>query len=343
MANPAVVDNALDQIRQQKAREMMNEIRDRYGEGTLAAIISGDPNYRASVTRDSYPTAGPYYSPAGVREAYEGYGIPPVLYQRSPFASAGFRSFVDPFGQMMVQPLVGFPSAYPHVLSGVPTNPMNVFQMAMQGMPFMPWMMGGWGGMPMMPQGGQAAPRGGSGTGTAKKPQTNTQPPTQSNLQRWQRWEANPLFDTGSLGDVPDVITENAAAPVIVEEPTATTQMFPGGYEVPYTPAAPAASALTVTQPSSAGPTGLRGAIEGFMPTPSLSMPQGYPSAPEASAQEAPLMVPQLQQIPVTPEPSQLGAPIPEAQSLDSALLVPPGATAWSATPNYWARLQGLA
>lgn len=181
MANPAVVDNALDQIRQQKAQEMMNEIHDRYGAGTLAAIISGDPNYRASVTQNAYPRSGPYYSPTGVREAYEGYGIPPVLYQRSPFASAGFRSFVDPFGQMMVQPLVGFPSAYPHVLSGVPTNPMNVFQMAMQGMPFMPWMMGGWGGMPRMPQGGQAAPRGSSGRGassTTKKAVTTTPPAT---------------------------------------------------------------------------------------------------------------------------------------------------------------------
>lgn len=113
----------------------------RYGPGQLPAVQA----------------SGAHYSAPGAREGYEGYNLPPVMYQRNPFATAAFRTFVDPYGQMSVQPLVGFPSAYPHVLSGVPTNPFNIFGMlAQMPMPFMPpWMMGAMGsGMPRMPQGG---------------------------------------------------------------------------------------------------------------------------------------------------------------------------------------------
>lgn len=85
-----------------------------------------------SANLPAFRTSGAHYSPTGAREGYEEYGLPPVIQQRSPFATAAFRTFVDPFGQMMVQPLVGFPSAYPHVLSGVPTNPMYGFGMAAQ-------------------------------------------------------------------------------------------------------------------------------------------------------------------------------------------------------------------
>lgn len=69
--------------------------------------------------------SGPYVSTPAVREAYETAGIPPVVYQRNPYATAGYRAFIDPYGQMSVQPLVGFPSAYPHVLSGVPNSPFR--------------------------------------------------------------------------------------------------------------------------------------------------------------------------------------------------------------------------
>lgn len=69
--------------------------------------------------------SGPYVSTPAVREAYETAGIPPVVYQRNPYATAGYRAFIDPYGQMGVQPLVGFPSAYPHVLSGVPNSPFR--------------------------------------------------------------------------------------------------------------------------------------------------------------------------------------------------------------------------
>lgn len=69
--------------------------------------------------------SGPYVSTPAVREAYETAGIPPVVYQRNPYATAGYRTFIDPYGQMSVQPLVGFASAYPHVFSGVPNSPFR--------------------------------------------------------------------------------------------------------------------------------------------------------------------------------------------------------------------------
>lgn len=127
--------------------------------------------------------SGAHYSAPGSRAAYERYNIPPVINQRNPFATAAFRTFVDPYGQMSVQPLVGFPSAYPHVLSGVPTNPFSIFGMMGQfPMPFMPpWM---WGGM-MGGQQQKAAPpaktAGGGGGGTKKTTaapaQTKATPP----------------------------------------------------------------------------------------------------------------------------------------------------------------------
>lgn len=70
--------------------------------------------------------AGTHYSAPGAREAYVKEGIEPVVWQSNPFATAAFRTYIDPYGQMSVQPLVGFPSVYPHVLSGVPRNPFAV-------------------------------------------------------------------------------------------------------------------------------------------------------------------------------------------------------------------------
>ena len=74
------------------------------------------------VVQEVYPASGAHYAAPGVREAYERYGIPPIMYQRDPYATAAFRTYVDPYGQMSVQPLIGFPSRYPHVVSGVPTD-----------------------------------------------------------------------------------------------------------------------------------------------------------------------------------------------------------------------------
>lgn len=77
---------------------------------------------RTPVVQEVYPASGAHYAAPGVREAYERYGIPPIMYQRDPYATAAFRTYVDPYGQMSVQPLIGFPSRYPHVVSGVPTD-----------------------------------------------------------------------------------------------------------------------------------------------------------------------------------------------------------------------------
>lgn len=118
---------------------------------------------------------GPYYSPSGAREGYEVYNIPPVLRQSNPFATAGYRTFVDPFGQMMVQPLVGFPSAYPHVLSGVPTNPFYGYGMAAQlGSLGFPFGFGMWPQMPMMQGGGAPAPARSGGGSTRRSAPTKT-------------------------------------------------------------------------------------------------------------------------------------------------------------------------
>lgn len=108
-----------------------------YGTTQNLAQTVGGPSYddyMRWINRNNlpaYPSSGAHYSPPGMREGYEERNISPVLYQRSPYASAAYRTFVDPWGQMMVQPLVGFPSRYPHVLSGVPTNFTNDIGYAM--------------------------------------------------------------------------------------------------------------------------------------------------------------------------------------------------------------------
>lgn len=103
--------------------------------------------YQPQLTYDDYmrwmnrgnlpvqPESGAHYSAPGSMHGYMNYGLPPVVQQRSPYATAAYRSYVDPFGQMMVQPLVGFPSAYPHVLSGVPMNMNYGLEWAMGGVP----------------------------------------------------------------------------------------------------------------------------------------------------------------------------------------------------------------
>lgn len=109
------------------------------GQPNLAQTVRREPqvsydDYMQWLNRNNLPAvraSGAHFSPAGAREGYEDFNLPPVMYQRSPYATAAYRTFVDPWGQMMVQPLVGFPSRYPHVLSGVPTNFTNRIGWAM--------------------------------------------------------------------------------------------------------------------------------------------------------------------------------------------------------------------
>ena len=69
-------------------------------------------------------SSGAHYSAPGARAGYEAAGMPPVVYQRNPYAMAAFRTTMDPYGNVGVQPLVGFPSQYPHVLNGAVVDPM---------------------------------------------------------------------------------------------------------------------------------------------------------------------------------------------------------------------------
>lgn len=69
-------------------------------------------------------SSGAHYSAPGARAGYEAAGMPPVVYQRNPYATAAFRTTMDPYGNVGVQPLVGFPSQYPHVVNGAVVDPM---------------------------------------------------------------------------------------------------------------------------------------------------------------------------------------------------------------------------
>ena len=69
-------------------------------------------------------SSGAHYSAPGARAGYEAAGMPPVVYQHNPYATAAFRTTMDPYGNVGVQPLVGFPSQYPHVLNGAVVDPL---------------------------------------------------------------------------------------------------------------------------------------------------------------------------------------------------------------------------
>lgn len=87
----------------------------------------GNPMYNAPVYNNlplaAHQASGAHYSAPGSREGWEEVGAPPVIYQRSPYATAAFRVTQNPWGGASVAPLVGFPSRYPHVVSGVPMQP----------------------------------------------------------------------------------------------------------------------------------------------------------------------------------------------------------------------------
>ena len=69
-------------------------------------------------------SSGAHYSAPGARAGYEAAGMAPVVSQRNPYTTAAFRTTMDPYGNVGVQPLVGFPSQYPHVLNGAVVDPM---------------------------------------------------------------------------------------------------------------------------------------------------------------------------------------------------------------------------
>lgn len=110
----------------------------------------------------------------GAMQAWETMGVPPVMYHpNSPYATLAYRTVTDPFGQMAVQPLTGFPSVYPHVLPGVAPNPFQTMFPMLQAMmpPMVPLQ---WGAMQQPKRGGTGGTTGTRNTtgGTT----TNSQP-----------------------------------------------------------------------------------------------------------------------------------------------------------------------
>lgn len=161
----------------------------------------------------AYPASGAHYVPQGAREGYLNYGLPPVIQQRSPYATAAFRSYVDPFGQMMVQPLVGFPSAYPHVLSGVPMNMNYGLEWALGQAP-----LGQGAGAfpvpyPQAPQAQKAAPAQPRRATGSSAPAKQTTPSTPATGQHWVHPYADPLTSQGEYVIVPDDFSQAAAHP----------------------------------------------------------------------------------------------------------------------------------
>lgn len=84
----------------------------------VAARGAMPPGAVAPVAREGVQGPPNYYNVPGAAEAQALYGVPPMMFQRDPYATAGFMA--GPDGS--VQPLVGYPSRYPHVLNGVPQN-----------------------------------------------------------------------------------------------------------------------------------------------------------------------------------------------------------------------------
>ena len=91
-----------------------------------AAAVSPAGGYVAAPVPGMVATqaSGAHYSAPGARAGYDAAGMPPVMHQSNPYATAAFRTTMDPYGNVGVQPLVGFPSQYPHVVNGAVTDPM---------------------------------------------------------------------------------------------------------------------------------------------------------------------------------------------------------------------------
>ena len=91
-----------------------------------AAAVSPAGGYVAAPVPGMVATqaSGAHYSAPGARAGYEAAGMPPVMHQSNPYATAAFRTTMDPYGNVGVQPLVGFPSQYPHVVNGAVIDPM---------------------------------------------------------------------------------------------------------------------------------------------------------------------------------------------------------------------------
>lgn len=92
----------------------------------LAQTVGYEPmRPRTDLNFPAVQSNGSVYMPGGVRDAYLNQGIPPVLNNQGGFTNVAWRTFVNPWGQMLVQPMIGAATTYPHVVSGVPTDFQN--------------------------------------------------------------------------------------------------------------------------------------------------------------------------------------------------------------------------
>lgn len=88
-------------------------------------IAQPQPQQGAAMMMPAPRVSGGRYSPDGAREAYETLGHMPVLHQGTPGATAAWRTFQGPNGQLGVQPLLGFNSPYAHVIQYPGDNPFR--------------------------------------------------------------------------------------------------------------------------------------------------------------------------------------------------------------------------
>lgn len=151
---------------------------------TAAMPVAAGPALAGPSQLPAYPRSGAHMTTPGSREAWEQWGIPPIVMQSNPYATAAYRTYTDPYGQIGVQPLIGFPSAYPHVLSGVPGSLYRHIGEFAQALPYTPLMqMMATGQFPPMQARPAAQPgaRGvgsgaGGGAGTTTGSQNTAQP-----------------------------------------------------------------------------------------------------------------------------------------------------------------------
>ena len=196
----------------------------------------GNPMYNAPVYNNlplaAHQASGAHYSAPGSREGWEEAGAPPVIYQRSPYATAAFRVTQNPWGGASVAPLVGFPSRYPHVLSGVPMQPGSLATAIMA--PYI-----------MRPQPAPTRPAAPAKKAAAKTTtQTDTkkdQPTTQEdNKKIYVRPASNntPIDYMGTSqleggGALPDQIVTQANTVEAARQDPRLTQQNPGNYMAP--------------------------------------------------------------------------------------------------------------
>lgn len=176
-------------------------------DANAAVPVAAGPAWAGPSPLPAYPRSGAHMTMPGSQEAWEQWGVPPVMMQSDPYATAAYRTYTDPYGQIGVQPLIGFPSRYPHVLSGVPNSPFRVQGFINALLPqagFMPFI-----GMPQMPIGMQPRAQG-TGNNNSNNTNKNTAPRVSSN---------RPPFLYGDTDTMPLPASYQRPTPQIAQTP----------------------------------------------------------------------------------------------------------------------------